>query len=59
MGRVVDIENFFNFYLRNGHFKMSIVAPLTGGGEPGLNLDVIIAGSLDLIHSHHLDQFFK
>jgi hypothetical protein len=43
VGRAVDIED--------------VGAPLTGGGEPGLNLDVIIIGSLDRIHSHRLDQF--
>jgi hypothetical protein len=40
---VVDIED--------------VSAPLTGGGESGLDLDVIIAGSPDRIHSHRLDQF--
>jgi hypothetical protein len=43
VGRAVDIED--------------VGAPLTGSGEPGLNLDVIIAGSPDRIHSHRLDQF--
>ena len=43
VGRAVDIED--------------VGAPPTGGGEPGLNLDVIITGSLDRIHSHRLDQF--
>ena len=43
VGRAVEIEN--------------VGSPLTGGGEPGLNLDVIIAGSPDRIHSHRLDQF--
>ena len=43
VGRAVDIED--------------VGAPLTGGGEPGLNLDVIIARSPDRIHSHRLDQF--
>ena len=42
VGRAVDIED---------------VGALTGSGEPGLNLDVIIAGSPDRIHSHRLDQF--
>ncbi len=41
VGRAIDIED--------------VGAPLTGGGEPGLNL--IITGSLDRIHSHRLDQF--
>jgi hypothetical protein len=35
VGRAVDIED--------------VGAPLTGSGEPGLNLDVIIAGSPDCI----------
>ena len=45
VGRAVDIED--------------VGSPLTGSGEPGLNLDVIIAGSdcPDRIHSHRLDQF--
>ena len=43
VGRAVDIED--------------VRALLTGGGEPGLDLDVIIAGSPDRIHSYRLDQF--
>ncbi len=38
--RAVDIED--------------VSAPLTGGGESGLDLDVVIAGSPDRIHSHRL-----
>jgi hypothetical protein len=34
-----------------------VSAPLTEGGEFGLDLDVIIYGSPDRIHSHRLAQF--
>ena len=40
VGRAVDIED--------------VGSALTGSVEPGLNLDVIIAGSPDRIHSHRL-----